>query len=54
VKPLSSELPTYEQLEAVAREYVVLVDDIEKVLKSDLSDALQLRTIYELVRDFRR
>lgn len=54
MNPLYSERPTYEQLEAAGREYVTLVDDIEKVLESSLEEGLQLRTIKELVKDFRR
>lgn len=54
MKPLSRAEPTYEQLEAVGKEYVTLVDDIEKVLDSGIADDLKLRTLDQLVRDFRR
>lgn len=51
--PTHSELPTYEQLETIGRDYTRLVDDIEKVLASSLDDGLKLRTIDQLVKEMR-
>ena len=42
-----------DQLEACAREYMTLVEDIERTVDSGLDDGLKLRVLSQLLRDFR-